>query len=103
MPRMTLDDVKAMSTDWITPAVAASVLEMDSGRLIEYARTGQLPFATRISGNRVKICRKSFLDAYGYGEEAKKEPTTEQLMEQMAAEIRAIKELLTKAVQKGGA
>ena len=99
---MTLDDVRDMTADWITPAVAASVMKMNTGRLIEYARTGQLPFATQISGNRVKICRRSFLEAYGYGEEEKKEPTTEQLMEKLVDELKAIRELLAKSMQRGG-
>lgn len=64
---MTFEQISRMNDDWITPAVAASAMRMDPGRLIEYARSGQLPFAVRISGNRVKIFRKSFLDAYGYG------------------------------------
>lgn len=64
---MTFEQISRMNDDWITPAVAASAMRMDPGRLIEYARSGQLPFAVRISGNRVLIFRKSFLDAYGYG------------------------------------
>ena len=98
---MTMEDIRDMTAEWITPAVAASALRMDAGRLIEYARTGQLPFATQISGNRVKICRRSFLDAYGYGEEEKKEPTTEQLMEKLVDELKAIRELLAQIMQKG--
>ena len=44
------------------------MLKMDTGRLIGYAKEGQLPFPVQISGNRVKISRKGFLDCYGYGE-----------------------------------
>lgn len=73
---MTLDDIKAMTEDWITPAVAASAMRMDTGRLIEYARKGELPFAVRISGSRVLISRKSFLKAYGALEEEKEEGRT---------------------------
>lgn len=69
---MTMEDVKAMTADFITPAVAASVLKMDTGRLIGYAKEGQLPFPVQISGNRVKISRKGFLDCYGYGEPEEK-------------------------------
>lgn len=71
---MTMADIKAMEGDWITPATAASVMRMDTGRLIEYARTGQLPFATRISGNRVLISRRSFLEAYGYEADEEQKP-----------------------------
>ena len=69
---VTMEDVKAMTADFITPAVAASVLKMDTGRLIGYAKEGQLPFPVQISGNRVKISRKGFLDCYGYGEPEEK-------------------------------
>ena len=65
--KVTFEQISRMNDDWITPAVAASAMRMDPGRLIEYARSGQLPFAVQISGNRVKIARESFLDAYGYG------------------------------------
>ena len=57
-----------MTCDFITPAVAASVLKMDVGRLIGYAKEGQLPFPVQISGYRVKISRKGFLECYGYGD-----------------------------------
>lgn len=66
---MTLDDVKAMTDDFISASVAASVLRMDTGRLIQYARDGQLPFPVVISGNRVKIPREAFLRQYGAYEE----------------------------------
>ena len=63
--RMTMDDIKALEDDFITPAMAASVMKMDTGRLIGYARSGQLPFPVQISGNRVKIGRIGFLKAFG--------------------------------------
>ena len=62
---MTMDDIKAMTDDFITPATAAAVMKMDVGRLIAYARSGQLPFPVQISGNRVKIGRIGFLKAFG--------------------------------------
>ena len=73
---MTLDDIKAMTEDFITPATAAKVMKMDPGRLIQYARDGALPFQVVISGNRVKIPRKAFLEAYGALEEEKEEDRT---------------------------
>ena len=93
---MTMDDIKTMTDDWITPATAASVLKMDAGRLIQYARDGQLPFATQISGNRVKISRKSFLKAYGCLEEERKPDS----MELIAAELHAMTLLLTAVLMK---
>ena len=87
---MTMDDIKAMPGDWITPATAAAVLHMDTGRLIQYARTGQLPFACRLSGNRVLVSRKSFLETYGY-EDAEKKP---DLMAAILEELLAIRKIL---------
>ena len=83
--RMTMEDVKAMTADFITPAVAASVLKMDTGRLIGYAKEGQLPFPVQISGNRVKISRKGFLDCYGYGEpeEPKEDPQIAKMQKEL--------------------
>ena len=78
--RMTMNDVAEMTCDFITPAVAASVLKMDTGRLIEYARKGQLPFPVQISGNRVKISRRGFMECYGYAEPEEKKTTAEQLL-----------------------
>jgi hypothetical protein len=71
-------DIKAMTDDWITPATAAKVMKMDVSRLIQYAREGQLPFAVQISGNRVKISRRGFLQAYGYGDDEEKAVTLTQ-------------------------
>ena len=75
-----MNDVAAMTCDFITPAVAASVLKMDTGRLIEYARKGQLPFPVQISGNRVKISRRGFMECYGYADPEEKKTTAEQLL-----------------------
>ena len=97
MTGMTMDDIKAMTEDWITPATAASAMKMDPGRLIEYARTGQRPFATQISGNRVKIGRKSFLKAYGYLEEEKQKKGG---LELIAAELHTVTLLLTAVLMK---
>ncbi len=66
---MTLDDVKAMDSDFISASVAASVLKMDTGRFIQYAKDGQLPFPVSVIGSRVKIPREAFLRQYGALEE----------------------------------
>lgn len=87
---MTLEDIRAMTDDWITPVTAGKVMKMNPGRIIEYARTGQLPFACRISGNRVLISRKSFLETY-YPEPKKKPDTPDPI----AAELHTIALLLT--------
>ena len=94
---MTMDDVKAMTDDWLTPATVASVLHIDRGRLIQYARDGQLPFEVVISGSRVKINRRSFLQRYGYLEEEKKKPDN---MELIAQELHAMVLLLTAVLMK---
>ena len=70
---VTMADIKAMKDDWLTPATVGSAMHMDPGRLIWYAKNGQLPFATRISGNRVLISRQSFLKCYGHMEEEKEQ------------------------------
>ena len=93
MSRMTMEDVKAMTADFITPAVAASVLKMDTGRLIGYAKEGQLPFPVQISGNRVKISRKGFLDCYGYGEP--EEPKEDPQIAKMQKELHNVNVALT--------
>ena len=81
--RMTMDDIKALEDDFITPAMAASVMKMDTGRLIGYARSGQLPFPVQISGNRVKIGRIGFLKAFGVEvqEKERKDEITRKLDE----------------------
>ena len=84
---MTMADIKAMTDDWITPATAARVMKMDPGRLIQYARDGQLPFSTRISGNRVLISRKSFLQCYGHWEEEKAVNSRMERIEALLAQI----------------
>ena len=94
MTAMTMDDIKAMTGDWITASVAARVMKMDPGRLIEYARKGELPFATRISGSRVLISRKSFLAAY---EPEEKKPDQ---MELITAQLRTITMLLLAIAMK---
>ena len=90
---MTMEDVKAMTADFITPAVAASVLKMDTGRLIGYAKAGELPFPVQISGNRVKISRKGFLDCYGYGEP--EEPKEDPQIAKMQKELHNVNVALT--------
>ena len=84
---MTMADIKAMTDDWITPATASSAMRMDVGRLIQYAREGQLPFAVQISGNRVKISRKSFLQCYGHWEEEKAVNSRMERIEALLAQI----------------
>ena len=84
---MTMADIKAMTDDWITPATASSAMRMDVGRLIQYAREGQLPFAVQISGNRVKISRKSFLQCYGHWEEEKAADSRMERIEALLSQI----------------
>lgn len=92
---MTLDDIKAMTGDWITPATAAKVLKMDPGRLIWYAKNDQVPFAVRISGDRVLIARKSFLNYYGYHEEEKKQKAE---LQEIVAELREIRQMFAEII-----
>ena len=84
---LTMADIKAMKDDWLTPATVGSAMHMDPGRLIWYAKNGQLPFATRISGNRVLISRQSFLKCYGHMEEEKEQDNRLERIEALLVEI----------------
>lgn len=91
MITMTMEEIRAMKDDFITPATAASACRMDTGRLIGYAKEGKLPYPVRISGNRVLISRLGFLKAYGYAEpEEEKKPTVEQLLEKLITEVHGL-------------
>ena len=70
---MTLEELKNLKSEFLTASQAASVLKMDTGRLIGYAKEGQLPFPVLISGNRVKIPRRAFMKQYGLIEEEREE------------------------------
>ena len=68
---MTMEELKTIKDDFLTASQAAGAMKMDTGRLIGYAKAGQLPFPVVISGNRVKIPRIAFLKHYGLIEEAR--------------------------------
>lgn len=88
---MTIEDIKAMTDDFITPATAASVMKMDTGRLIGYAKGGQLPFPVVVSGNRVKIPRIGFLRFLGVEtDERKKADGIEAQLKELTREVRAL-------------
>ena len=89
---MTVEDVRRMTDDFITPATAAAVMKMDTGRLIEYARTGQLPFPVIVSGNRVKISRVGFLKFLGIEEEER--TRRDGIQEQLKELTKAVKAML---------
>ena len=59
----TLDDIRAMSADVITPAQAASVLRCDPAYIRVAARDAPwvLGFPVVRVGNRVKIPREAFI------------------------------------------
>jgi hypothetical protein len=89
--RVTIEDIKAMTEDFITPAAAASVMKMDTGRLIGYARGGQLPFPVVVSGNRVKIPRIGFLRFLGVEEEERdRKNGIEAQLKELTREVRAL-------------
>ena len=95
---MTMDEIKAMTDDWITPATVAGALRMDTGRLIEYARQGQLPFPVVISGNRVKISRKGFLQTYGYTDPEENKPTS--IEQHISKQLEIQNELLERILEE---
>jgi len=100
---MTLDDIKAMTGDWITPATAAKVLKMDPGRLIWYVKNKQVPFSVRISGNRALISRKSFLACYDGEAEKNQNANMQEIvaeLREIAAELRGIRQMLAEIIGK---
>ena len=60
---MTVDELKAMNCEVITPAVAAAVLRCDPHYIRVAARTnpGLLGFPTVLIGSRVKIPRLALI------------------------------------------
>ena len=98
---MTMEDIQAMKDDWLTPATVASVLHMNTGRLIWYAKNGQLPFPAVVSGTRVKIGRIGFLKAYGYDtpeEHIDKAQGLRQIEERLDQIAQLLKEVLERRV-----
>lgn len=66
MKTYTAEDVRAMDSDYITPAIAAGVLGCDpqSIRIAARQRPDLLHFPAFCVGNRVKIPRLAFLRAF---------------------------------------
>lgn len=58
---LTLDDLRKMEKETITPAVAAQVLRCDPNWIRVAARQGCLEFPTVLLGSRVKIPRRAFI------------------------------------------
>ena len=58
---LTLDDLRGMEQETITPAVAAKVLRCDPNWIRVAARQGSLDFPTVLLGHRVKIPRLAFI------------------------------------------
>lgn len=61
---MTLDDVKAMDSETITPEIAAKVLGCDPQyiRVAARSRRDLLGFPVAVVGNRTKIPRRGFIN-----------------------------------------
>ena len=101
MSAVTVEDIRAMTDDFITPATAGSVMKMDPGRLIQYAREGQLPFPVVISGNRVKIPRTGFLKFLGVEiEEHQRKDGIEEQLREILRQMKIMNVLLTAALSK---
>ena len=60
---MTLDDIKAMDRETITPAIAAQVLGMDPHyiRIVARRTPERLGFPTIVYNSRTKIPRRAFI------------------------------------------
>ncbi len=67
--RKTFDDLIRMESPVIPGTWAAQAMGMDTGRFLEYARTGQLPFNVLTSGSHVKVARVPFLRYWGCTDE----------------------------------
>ena len=97
---MTIDEIKAMDCDFLSAATVASVMRMDVGRLIGYARNGELPFPVQQSGNRIKISRVGFLNwVTGKPQEPEREDPErkngiEKQLEALTKEIRIVGAIL---------
>ena len=58
---LTLDDLRAMTQETISPDVAAQVLQCSPQWVRVAARKGVLQFPVVILGSRVKISRRGFI------------------------------------------
>ena len=94
MVRLTLDMLKAWSSATITNAQAANVLEMDPGRLAEYARAGKLGWNTTVSGNRVLHSRQDFIRYWSGDPRAEPKRPTDDLLEELIELIRVQNRML---------
>lgn len=61
---MTLEDLKAMDRETITPAIAASILNCNphSIRLAAHREPESLGFPVSVMGTRTKIPRRAFIE-----------------------------------------
>lgn len=61
---MTLEDIKVMDRETITPAVAASVIGCDpcSIRIVAHTEPESLGFPVIVMGSRTKIPRRAFIN-----------------------------------------
>ena len=77
MITLTLEDLKAMKKEFITPAEASSVTGYSADKIREYARAGIFKFpviAPNKPGARVLIGRVGFINWYENKEEKPEEP-----------------------------
>lgn len=67
---MTLEDLKAMDQEFITPAIAAPIIGCDPNgiRFAAHHEPDSLGFPTTVIGTRVKIPRRAFIRFIEEGE-----------------------------------
>ena len=70
---MTVAEMLVSDTEMLSATDVGSVLKIHPSRITFYAQTGQLPFPSMMSGNRVKIPRMGFLKFLGYAERSEKQ------------------------------
>ena len=86
----------AMTDETVSAKYIAPILRMAESVIIKYAKDGTWDQEHLgkyvISGNRVKFFRKDFLQKCGFIEPDPEEKTAEQILMEMLAEVRAMRE-----------
>jgi hypothetical protein len=65
---LTLSDIETIPCDWLTPQAIGYYEKSNPYYLNCRAKNGNLPYAFRFSGNRLKIYKQSYVDYWRNGE-----------------------------------
>ena len=77
---MTLDEIIASDKVMLTAQDLSGAMGIHPDRLTYYARSGQLPFAYMMSGNRLKVPRIAFLRWGGWWKDIPEESKDRYLL-----------------------